>query len=102
MATVEEIIAMKVDVVSRDGRKKDFWDLHDLLPKYDISKMISLHKQRCEYTHDEAQILKNFTDFNSADEDFDPICLKGKYWEFIKEDIQVQTAVTIAPFDFAS
>ena len=31
MATVEEIIAMKVDVVQRGGRKKDFWDLHDLL-----------------------------------------------------------------------
>jgi predicted nucleotidyltransferase component of viral defense system len=89
MATIQEIIAMKVDVISRVGRKKDFWDLHDLLPKYDISTMISLHKQRSEYTHDEGQILKNFTDFNSADGDFDPICLKGKYWEFIKEDIQV-------------
>jgi hypothetical protein len=33
-------------------------------------------------------ILKNFTDFSLADEDFDPICLKGKYWEFIKEDIE--------------
>lgn len=88
MASVQEIIAMKVDVVSRGGRKKDFWDLHDLLPTYTISKMIDLHKQRSEYTHDEAQILKNFTDFTSADEDFDPMCLKVKYWEFIKEDIQ--------------
>jgi len=30
MASVEEIIAMKVDVVLRGGRKKDFWDLHEL------------------------------------------------------------------------
>nr|WP_315197185.1 nucleotidyl transferase AbiEii/AbiGii toxin family protein [uncultured Flavobacterium sp.] len=88
MASVEEIIAMKVDVVLRGGRKKDFWDLHELLPKYSISKMLSLHKKRSEYTHDEEQILKNFTDFTSADDDFDPECLKGKYWEFIKEDIK--------------
>jgi hypothetical protein len=88
MASVKEIIAMKVDVVLRGGRKKDFWDLHDLLSKYDIKKMLSLHKQRSEYTHDEEKILQNFIDFTSADDDFDPVCLKGKYWEFIKEDIQ--------------
>ncbi|MNY26499.1 hypothetical protein D3C86_1603530 [compost metagenome] len=88
MASVKEIIAMKVDVVLRGGRKKDFWDLHDLLSKYDIKKMLSLHKQRSEDTHDEEKILQNFIDFTSADDDFDPVCLKGKYWEFIKEDIQ--------------
>ena len=37
--------------------------------------------------HDEDLIIKNFTNFNIADEDFDPICLKGKYWGFIKDDI---------------
>lgn len=88
MASVEEIIAMKVDVVLRGGRKKDFWDLHELMPKYSISEMINLHKQRSEYTHDEETILINFTDFTAADEDFDPLCLRGKYWEFIKEDFQ--------------
>jgi len=33
-------------------------------------------------------ILENFTNFDRADENFDPICLRGKYWEFIKEDIK--------------
>ncbi|MDB5141155.1 MAG: hypothetical protein JWR12_3071, partial [Mucilaginibacter sp.] len=40
MATVEEIIAMKIDVVQRGGRKKDFWDLHELLNQYTITDMI--------------------------------------------------------------
>lgn len=88
MATVEEIIAMKVDVVQRGGRKKDFWDLHELLPKYSIDSMLELHKLRYEYSHDRELILKNFTNFFRADEDFEPICLRGKYWEFIKEDIE--------------
>jgi hypothetical protein len=88
MATVEEIIAMKIDVVQRRGRKKDFWDLHELLPKYSIDEMLALHKQRYEYAHDKALILKNLTDFTQADDDFNPICLRGKYWEFIKEDIE--------------
>ena len=88
MATVEEIIAMKVDVVQRGGRKKDFWDLHELLSNYNIDKVLELHQQRYPYSHERELILKNFTDFSLADEDFDPICLKGKYWEFIKEDIE--------------
>ncbi len=86
-ASVEEIIAMKLDVVQRIGRKKDFWDLHELLSDYSVNEMLRLHRERYPYGHDRMLILDNFTNFYSADDDFDPICLKGKYWEFIKEDI---------------
>lgn len=27
-------------------------------------------------------------DFSGADEDFNPNCLRGKQWEFIKEDLE--------------
>ena len=27
-------------------------------------------------------------EFVNADDDLNPICMKGKYWEFIKEDFQ--------------
>ncbi len=88
MATIEEIIAMKVDVIQRGGRKKDFWDLHNLLDSYAISQMIELHEQRYPYTHNRDLIIQNFILFEQADDDFDPICFKGKYWEFIKEDFE--------------
>lgn len=86
MATTEEIIAMKIDVVQRIGRKKDFWDLHELLYQYNISTMLFLHQRRYPYTHDQELILNNLINFLFADDDFDPICLRGKYWEFINED----------------
>ena len=88
MATIQEIIAMKIDVVQRGGRKKDFWDLHSLLQSYDISQMLALHKQRYPYTHDSDLIIQNFTSFDQADEDFNPICLNRKHWEFIKDDFE--------------
>lgn len=88
MATIEEIIAMKVDVIQRGGRKKDFWDLHALIDSYSIKQMMDFHEQRYPYTHDKDLIIKNFTNFDQADNDFDPICFKGKYWEFIKEDFE--------------
>lgn len=28
MAAVEDVIAMKMNVISHGGRKKDFWDIH--------------------------------------------------------------------------
>jgi predicted nucleotidyltransferase component of viral defense system len=89
MATIEEIIAMKVDIIQRGGRKKDFWDLHDVLDSHSITQMIDLHEQRYPYSHDKNLIIQNFTNFDLADDDFDPICYKGKYWEFIKEDFEV-------------
>lgn len=85
-ATVEEIIAMKIDIVQRKARKKDFWDLDELLNSYSIEQMIALHKQRYPHSHYEKVIRGNFIDFERADEDFTPICLKGKHWELIKLD----------------
>jgi len=87
MATLEEIAAMKIDIVQRGGRKKDFWDLLVLLSDIDIGTMLFLHEKRYPYSHNKNLILKNFTNFSLADNDFDPICLRGNYWEFVKEDI---------------
>ena len=87
LATLDDITAMKIDVVSRGARKKDFWDLHELLDSYSIPQMIQLHEERYPYSHDSNEILRNFTNFETADNDFEPICLKGKYWELIKLDI---------------
>lgn len=88
LATAEEIIAMKIDVIQRGGRKKDFWDLHELLDQYSINQMIDLHELRYPYSHDRALILANLVNFENADNDFAPICFRGKYWEFIKADFE--------------
>jgi hypothetical protein len=87
LASIEEIIAMKLDVIIRDGRKKDFWDIHELKDDYSISDMFTLHEKRYPYTHDRATLIDKFSDFKSAEDDFEPDCLKGKYWEFIKLDL---------------
>ncbi len=86
IASLDDVTAMKIDVISRGGRKKDFWDLHELLNTYTLAEMLESHSQRYEYTHDRDQIIDNFVDFSFADKDIDPICLKGKDWELIKLD----------------
>lgn len=87
LAAKEEIAAMKMDVVQRRGRKKDFWDIHALLDDYTISQMMDMHEKRYPYTHNRELIYKNLANFTLADEDFDPVCLLGKQWEIVKLDI---------------
>ena len=87
LASLEEIVAMKMDVVLRGGRKKDFWDLHDLTDDYSFEQMLALHQERYPYIHDRKLLKKNFVVFENADGDFDPVCLKQLYWEVIKLDL---------------
>lgn len=87
MATTQEILAMKIDVVQRGGRKKDFWDLHELMESFSFEEMLLLHQKRYPYSHNSLLIRENMTNFDYADEDPDPICLKGKHWELIKFDL---------------
>ncbi len=87
LASMDDIIAMKVDVIGRGGRKKDFWDIHELSDNYTLDQMLEMHKKRYPYSHDRENLLVNFTHFASADNDFEPICLRQKHWEIIKLDL---------------
>ncbi len=86
MATTNEIIAMKLDVVLRGGRKKDFWDLHYFLDKANLDDMILLFQKRYPYSDNFNKIRKQLINFDVADTDFEPICLMEKSWEIIKLD----------------
>ena len=87
LASVEEIIAMKLDIIMRIGRKKDFWDINELKDSYSIEQMALFHEQRYPFSINKDVLRKKRIDFSFADEDFDPVCLRGKHWELIKLDM---------------
>ncbi len=87
MAFPEEIAAMKLDVVSRKGRKKDFWDLHELHSYYSFTQMLDFYEARYPYGATRNEVTTLLTDFSRADEDVDPRCLCQKIWQLIKLDI---------------
>lgn len=87
LASVKDIIAMKMNVVSRGGRKKDFWDLHLLLADYPLATMFDLHARRHAWEHNTEELLDRFTDFTEADALPNPVCLLGKEWDEIKLDL---------------
>lgn len=87
LASKAEIAAMKLDVVQRTGRKKDFWDIDQLKDDFTINEMFALHEKRHPYTHNRELLIEKFTDFTQADDDFEPMCLRGRHWELIKLDM---------------
>lgn len=88
MAAVEDIIAMKMDIITRGGRKKDFWDLHLLRNYYSIEQMLSLYEERYPYGATMEECVSGLKNFSVADTEPNPICLQNKVWQFIKLDFE--------------
>ena len=87
LAHIEDIIAMKLEVIGNGGRKKDFWDIDVLSEIYTIENMLGFYAKRYLYSHTKENILKSLVSFESADEEPDPISLRDKPWQIIKLDI---------------
>jgi len=84
----KDIVAMKINAILGRGKKKDFWDISELLQYFSLNEMLSLHKQK--YPNQMLLIsiphaLTYFTDANDSDE---PVSLKGQSWESVQENIR--------------
>lgn len=58
-----------------------------LLTEYSLAEMFALHARRHEWEHNADELLERLTDFRMADEDPDPVCLRGLDWSDIKLDL---------------
>lgn len=87
IASLEDIIPMKLEAIMNRGSKKDYWDLHEILEYYDLSEVVELYEKKYPYN-----TLENLEEtlllFERAEKDFEPVCLKGKFWDVIKWDIE--------------
>ncbi|WP_341834041.1 hypothetical protein WJU16_13585 [Chitinophaga pollutisoli] len=54
-----------------------------------MEKMIQLHGERYPFGHHVNAVCEGLSNFQNADDDLTPICLKGKDWELIKLDIAI-------------
>jgi len=87
-SSIEEVAAMKFEVIANGGRKKDFWDIHELLETYTLDEMIDFYLKRNPLGHSKDELLTKVVDFSEADDDFMPNCYKEKVWELIKLDFE--------------
>ena len=82
-----DISAMKIQAILGRGRKKDFWDLHELLQNYSLQQLSDWHRKKYPDQMLAISIPNAISYFNEADESEDPVSLKGQTWEAIKRSI---------------
>jgi len=93
LASMQDIGGMKMQAIVNSKRKKDFWDIHELLEYFTLEELIRFGLQRNPYTLNETEILdslSNLTFFTELTNDNLVNCLKGKYWELIIDDLQME------------
>lgn len=87
MFSTEDIIAMKVQAVLGRGRKKDFWDIAELLHHYTVEDFIHFHKRKYAGQNLLISVPQAITYFADAEEDEDPVSLSHQSWEEVKSFI---------------
>ena len=84
MFSTEDIIAMKVQAVLGRARKKDFWDIAELLNHFSVSDFIQFHKEKYATQNLLVTVPQAISYFADAEDDVDPVSLKGQNWDNVK------------------
>lgn len=87
MFSTEDIVAMKVQAVLGRGKKKDFWDIAELLEHYSVEDFVRFHQQKYNTQNLLISVPQAITYFKDADESEDPVSLKNQSWEQVKRYI---------------
>ena len=95
MASIPDIIAMKLSAISSRGVKKDFWDVAELLNDYSISEMIDFYKLKYS-SHDIWHLLRSMVYFEDAEKQRNnPSPLKSMTWAQVKKKVEKAVRVFI-------
>ncbi len=92
MFSTEDIIAMKVQALLGRGKKKDFWDIAELLQHYSVEDLINFHKEKYVTQNLLITVPQVLTYFADADEGEDPNSLKKQTWKSIQDFMQRRVA----------
>lgn len=80
-----DIAAMKIQVILGRGKKKDFWDLYELLRHFPLQQLIDWHQGQMLAI----SIPNAITYFVDAEESEIPVTFKKQTWEGVKKGIQL-------------
>jgi hypothetical protein len=90
MFSVEDMIAMIVQAILGRRRKKDFWDITELLQYYTIDEFINFHKEKYSSQNLLISVPQALTYFADGEESEDPVSLKKQTWGSVKRFISAK------------
>ena len=92
MFSTEDIVAMKVQAILGRAKKKDFWDVAELLNHYTVADFINFHKEKYVTQNLFITVPQAISYFADADESEDPISLQNQSWEGIQKVIGLKVS----------
>ena len=88
MFSQEDIVGMKVQAVLGRAKKKDFWDIAELLKRFSVNDFVKFHKEKFATQNLFITVPQAISYFDDAHTDENPLSLKGQTWESVKSEIQ--------------
>lgn len=82
-----DIAAMKIQAILGRAKKKDFWDLHELLKHFSLEQIIEWHKKKYPGQLLAISIPNAITYFIEANNSETPKSYKNQTWESVKKGI---------------
>jgi predicted nucleotidyltransferase component of viral defense system len=83
-----DLMAMKVNAILRRGKKKDFWDICELLEHYSMQQMIDCYYKKFPSQMLYISIPQALTYFVDAHDSEAPVSFRGQTWESVQAFIQ--------------
>jgi len=83
----DDIAGMKIQAILGRGKKKDFWDLNELLQHHTLQWLMDKHKEKYSNQLLAISIPTALTWFTDAEEGEDPVSLNGLSWTDVKHSI---------------
>lgn len=89
--SIADIAAMKVKAILGRGKKKDFWDIYELLHHYSVKELSDFYYQKFPEQLLLIGIPYALIYFTDAEETEEPVSLKGQTWDKVKKFIEKKT-----------
>lgn len=90
MFSQPDIMAMKVQAILNRGKKKDFWDVAELLQHYSVADFVQFHKEKYSSQNLMITVPQALTFFSDAEDDEIPRSLKGQTWASVQAFISMK------------
>jgi len=83
-----DIAAMKIQAILGRAKKKDFWDLHELLKHHSLQQIMEWHYEKYPSQMLAISIPHAITYFVDAEDSETPVSFKNQPWNDVKKSIQ--------------
>ena len=98
--SLADIAAMKIQAILGRAKKKDFYDLHELLQHFSLHQVIDWHYEKYPSQMLAISIPHASTYFVDAEESETPVSFKNQTWEGVKKGISNLNLRILQPFPF--